>query len=81
VVVAGLYQIHIQSCTKVLLTTPPLYLAATLLPPGVAALTAGLGVLILQLMTRAKKGSATTDLVAPPVDIADGHHLRRLQAR
>src|SRR5258707_11031799 len=45
VVVAGLYPIHIQYRIKVLLTTPPLYLAATLLPPSVAALTAGLGVL------------------------------------
>ena len=40
VVVAGLYPIHIQNRTKVVLTTPPLYLAATLLPPGIAALTA-----------------------------------------
>src|SRR5712692_3964842 len=52
VVVAGLYPIHIQYRTKVLLTTPPLYLSATLLPPGVAALTAGLAVLALQLITR-----------------------------
>jgi HD-GYP domain-containing protein (c-di-GMP phosphodiesterase class II) len=62
VVVAGLYPIHLQYRTKVLLTTPPLYLAATLLPPGVAALTAGLGVLTLQLMTRAKKGSLPSDI-------------------
>ena len=63
VVVAGLYPIHVQYRTKVLLTTPPLYLAATLLPPGVAALTAGLGVLTLQLITRKRKGSLPSDIV------------------
>jgi HD-GYP domain-containing protein (c-di-GMP phosphodiesterase class II) len=62
VVVAGLYPIHLQYRTKVLLTTPPLYLAATLLPPGVAALTAGLSVLILQLLTRKRKGSLPRDI-------------------
>jgi HD-GYP domain-containing protein (c-di-GMP phosphodiesterase class II) len=62
VVVGGLYPIHIQFRKKVLLTTPPLYLAATLLPPGVAALTAGLGVLALQLVVRRRKGSLPSDI-------------------
>src|SRR5438067_1964344 len=62
VVVAGLYPIHLHYRTKVLLTTPPLYLAATLLPPGVAALTAGLGVLALQLFARKRKGSLPSDI-------------------
>lgn len=63
VVVAGLFPIHIQYRTKVLLTTPPLYLAVVLLPPGVAALTAGLGILTLQMLTRKRKGSLPSDIV------------------
>src|SRR5215467_684458 len=62
VVVAGLYPIHIQYRTKVLLTTPPLYLAAVLLPPPAGALAAGLGVLAVQLLTRKKKGSLPSDI-------------------
>jgi HD-GYP domain-containing protein (c-di-GMP phosphodiesterase class II) len=62
VVVAGLFPIHLQYRTKVVLTTPPLYLSATLLPPGVAALTAGLAVLALQLITRKRKGSLPSDI-------------------
>jgi putative nucleotidyltransferase with HDIG domain len=62
VVIAGLYPIHIQYRTKVLLTTPPLFVAATLLPPGVAALTAGLSFLTLEVVTREKKGSLPSDI-------------------
>jgi HD-GYP domain-containing protein (c-di-GMP phosphodiesterase class II) len=62
VVVTGLYPIHILYRTKVLLTTVPLYLAATLLPPSLAALTAGLGILTLQLATHKKMGSLPSDI-------------------
>src|SRR5262245_7409042 len=62
VAVAGVYPIHIQYRTKVLLTTPPLYLAAVLLPVPLGALAAGLGVLAVQLLTRRKKGSLPSDI-------------------
>src|SRR5262245_38837417 len=55
VVAAGHYPIHLQYRTKILLTTVPLYLAATLLPPALAALSAGLGVLGVQLLERQRK--------------------------
>ena len=38
---AGLYPIYLQYRTKVLLTTPPLYLVVTLLPLGAAGIKAG----------------------------------------
>ena len=62
VVAAGRYPIHLQYRAKVLLTTIPLYLAATLLPPQLAALSAGLGVLALQLLERKRKGSLPSDI-------------------
>jgi len=62
VVLAGRYPIHLQYRTKVLLTTVPIYLAATLLPPVLAALCAGLGVLVLQLLERQRKGSLPSDI-------------------
>ena len=62
VVAAGRYPIHLQYRTKVLLTTVPLYLAANLLPPAMAALSAGLGVLVLQLIERKRKGSLPSDM-------------------
>src|SRR5258708_604929 len=62
VVAAGRYPIHLQYRTKVLLTTVPIYLAATLLPPALAALSAGLGVLALQLLERQRKGSLPSDI-------------------
>src|SRR5437870_1712826 len=62
VVAAGRYPIHLQYRTKILLSTVPIYLAATLLPPALAALSAGLGVLALQLLERQRKGSLPSDI-------------------
>ena len=62
VTAAGHYPIHLQYRTKVLLTTVPLYLAAALLPPALAALSAGAGVLAVQLIERQRKGSLPSDI-------------------
>src|SRR5712692_654641 len=60
VALAGQYAIHIRYHTKVTLTTLPLYLAAVLLPPPVAALTAGFGTLGSQLLAHAKRGNSVS---------------------
>jgi hypothetical protein len=62
IVVVGLSPIHIRRTLKVILTTVPIYVAAVLLPPSLAAPTAGLGTLILQLMTRIARGNTPSDI-------------------
>src|SRR5205085_9169937 len=52
IISAGMKPIHFQRNIKVFLTTVPLYVAAMLLPPAMAALTAGLSTLAVQLLTR-----------------------------
>src|SRR5215207_6273456 len=51
IISAGMNPIHFQHNIKVFLTTVPLFVAAMLLPPAVAALTAGISTLICQLLT------------------------------
>jgi putative nucleotidyltransferase with HDIG domain len=63
VVGAGLNPIHLRPSMKVVLTTIPLYVAAMLLPPAVAALTAGISNLIVHLMTRSRSGNTPSDIV------------------
>src|SRR5436189_4845462 len=62
VIGAGLNPIHLRPSMKVVLTTIPLYVAAILLPPAVAALTAGISNLIVQLMTRSHTGNTPSDI-------------------
>ena len=62
VVGAGLNPIHLRPSMKVVLTTIPLYVAAMLLPPAVAGLTAGISTLIWQLLTRSQRGNTPSDV-------------------
>src|SRR4051794_18869110 len=63
---AGMNPIHFRRNIKIFLTTVPIYVAALLLPPIVAALTVGISTLALQLLTRAKLGKTGNT----PSDIA-----------
>jgi putative nucleotidyltransferase with HDIG domain len=62
VIGAGLNPIHLRPSMKVVLTTIPLYVAAMLLPPAVAALTAGISNLVVQLMIRSHSGNKPSDI-------------------
>jgi putative nucleotidyltransferase with HDIG domain len=62
VVAAGLNPIHIRHNIKVVVTTVPLYIAVMLLPPAVAALTAGTSTLLVQLLTRSERGNTRSDI-------------------
>src|SRR5262245_11342999 len=57
VVGAGIYPIHLQHNVKVVVTTVPIYVAAMLLPPALAALTAGASILVVQLLTQSQRGN------------------------
>lgn len=56
------FPIHIRHNLKLLVMTVPLYLMATLLPPPVAALSAGLGIFLFQLDARKRMGLLPTDI-------------------
>jgi putative nucleotidyltransferase with HDIG domain len=62
VVGAGLRPIHIRHNIKVVITTVPLYIAAMLLPPAVAALTAGASTLLVQFLARSQRGNTPSDI-------------------
>jgi HD-GYP domain-containing protein (c-di-GMP phosphodiesterase class II) len=62
IVAAGLNPIHIRHNIKVILTTVPLYGAALLLPPLVAGLVAGTGVLVAELLARSQRGNTPSDI-------------------
>jgi hypothetical protein len=62
IISAGMYPIHFQHNIKVFLTTIPLYVMAMVLPPAMAAVTAGLGMLIVQLLTRSHSGNTPSDI-------------------
>src|SRR5262245_2464758 len=62
-VIANRYPIHVQSHTKVLIISVPLYLMAVLLPSALAALAAGLGTLIDELKEHRRRRSLPSDIV------------------
>ncbi len=62
VILAGLYPIHYGYKIKIAIITVPLYLMAVLLPPSIAPLSAGLGILILELILMPKKGNLPSDI-------------------
>src|SRR5690349_2347308 len=62
IVAAGLSPIHFRRTLKVILTNVPVYVAAILLPPGLAVLTVGAGTLALRLVTRAASGNTPSDI-------------------
>ena len=59
---AGTHPLHLRHQTKVHLTTLPLYLMAVLLPPPVAAVVAGLGMLAGELRMRPQTGNLPSDI-------------------
>ncbi len=89
IISAGMNPIHFQHNIKVFLTTVPLYVAAMLLPPAVAALTAGISILIVQLHHRFSErvgGPARRKLssasVTRAIECCSGHvHLRYRHSR
>ncbi|OGO39779.1 MAG: hypothetical protein A2Z03_09580 [Chloroflexi bacterium RBG_16_56_8] len=56
------YPIHVRHNTKILMGTVPLYLAVVLLPPVVAGLVGGLGVLAGQLLSRRHRRKLPSDI-------------------
>jgi putative nucleotidyltransferase with HDIG domain len=62
VIGAGSYPIHLQHNIKVVVTTVPMYVAAMILPPAAAALTAGASTLLVQLLTRSRHGNTPSDM-------------------
>ncbi len=56
------HPIHLRRQIKVHLTTLPLYLMAVLLPPPLAALASGLGILIAQWKMRPQTGNLPSDI-------------------
>src|SRR5215207_4492123 len=62
IISAGMNPIHFRRNIKVFLTTVPLYVVTMLLPPAVAAFTAGISTLIVQLLTRSHSGNTPSDI-------------------
>jgi hypothetical protein len=62
-VLTSKYPIHIRYHTKISMMTVPLYLLAVLLPPHLAVLFAGLGLVIIELLMRRQLGSTLTDML------------------
>src|SRR5215213_8266313 len=62
IISAGMNPIHFQHNIKVFLTTVPLYVVAMLLPPALAALTAGVSILTVQMLTRSQSGNTPSDI-------------------
>ncbi|HET9224986.1 MAG TPA: hypothetical protein VFO07_20905, partial [Roseiflexaceae bacterium] len=62
-VIANRYPIHVQSHTKVLVISVPLFLMAVFLPPALAGLAAGLGTLIDELKERKRRRSLLSDII------------------
>ena len=61
-VIANRYPVHIRFHTKIHIATVPLYLMALLLPPSLAALAAGIGMLIEQWMSHYLSGNLPSDI-------------------
>jgi hypothetical protein len=64
VVLAYRYPVHLRLHTKVTLVTTAYYLLAVLVPPPLAALTAGVSALIGELSQRAQSGAYASDIAA-----------------
>jgi len=62
-IVASVFPIHIRYHTKTSMTSVPLYMLAVLMPPLYAALAAGVGVLISEVLMRKQHGSLFSDIV------------------
>src|SRR5438876_1205884 len=57
-----LFPIHVKRCQKVEMTSVALYLMAVLLPtPSLAALSAGLGILVGEMLVRTSRGNFYSD--------------------
>jgi hypothetical protein len=56
------HSLHLRHKVKVYLTTLPLYLLATLVPPAIAASAVGVGMLIGQLRIRPQTGNYPSDI-------------------
>lgn len=63
IAVGGLKPIHIRHNLKIVVSTVPLYVTAILLPPVAAALVAGAGMLILQVLTHNQRGNTLSDIL------------------
>jgi HD-GYP domain-containing protein (c-di-GMP phosphodiesterase class II) len=62
-VVTSVYPIHFRYHTKISISTVPTYLIVVLLPPPLAALTAGAGTLATEVLLRKRQGSLLVDIV------------------
>ncbi len=63
VVFCGLYPVHIRHNTKIILTTIPLFASALLLPPAFAAISAGIGICLIDLLSRSRTGNTISDII------------------
>jgi hypothetical protein len=70
IVAAYYYPIHLRHQTKVLLISVAYYLLAVLVPPPLAALTAGLGALGGEVFRRRASGAYPSDVLSQPLVLA-----------
>jgi HD-GYP domain-containing protein (c-di-GMP phosphodiesterase class II) len=63
-VIANRYPVHVRFQTKIHIATVPLYLMVLLLPPPIAALAAGTGMLIEQWLSHDLSGNKPSDIAA-----------------
>jgi putative nucleotidyltransferase with HDIG domain len=59
---AGARPIHLQHSIQIAVTTIPLYVAAIMVSPPVAALVAGASIMLIQLLTRSQHGNTLSDM-------------------
>jgi HD-GYP domain-containing protein (c-di-GMP phosphodiesterase class II) len=63
IIAADQYPIHVQHHTKITLVSAPLYLCAALLPAYLAAITAGVGIAVAELLGRQERDSLPIDVI------------------
>jgi HD-GYP domain-containing protein (c-di-GMP phosphodiesterase class II) len=62
IIIAGIFPIHIRHNIKIVLTTIPLYVAAMLLPPALAALVVGIAILLVEIITNSYTRNFVSDI-------------------
>jgi HD-GYP domain-containing protein (c-di-GMP phosphodiesterase class II) len=64
IVLADHFPVHLTRGTKASMTTLPIYLGVVLLPPPLAILAAGLGLLVAEIRARKERGLLPRDIAA-----------------
>jgi putative nucleotidyltransferase with HDIG domain len=64
VILADHFPIHLTRATKISMTSLPIFLGTALLPPPLAILVAGFGMLIAEIKSRVERGTLPRDIAA-----------------